>query len=111
MPVIAKIQRSAIKSVEAAFLVYARMVGVVPAVAQVCMVYQYYMQEFCSGNLKPIDGLIHRIFQLASLHLHTSAEIFRIKRLQLSQFLRDFLPTLQNLNCPFGSDHFQQRNF
>ena len=90
VPVIVKIQRPAIKSVEAAFLVYARKVGVVPAVTQVCMVYQYYMQVFVSGNLKPIDPLIQRTFQLAFLHLRKSAEIFRIKKLQLSQFLRFF---------------------
>ena len=98
VPVIVKIQRSAIKSMEAAFLVYARKVGVVPAVTQVCTVYQYYMQVFVSGNLKPIDGSVQRTFQLASVHLRTNAEIFRIKR-------------LQNSYCPFGSDHFQQRHF
>ena len=53
VPVIVKIQRPAIKSVEAAFLVYARKVGVVPAVTQVCMVYQYYMQVLFLVTFSP----------------------------------------------------------
>lgn len=52
-PVIAWNQRSAIKSVAAAFLVYARKVGEEPAVTQVCIVcmQQYYIPVFSSSIL------------------------------------------------------------
>ena len=111
VPVIVKIQRPAIKSVEAAFLVYARKVGVVPAVTQVCMIYQYYMQVFVSGNLKLIDPLIQRTFQLASLHLRKSAEIFRIEKTSIESVSEGFLTYSSKFKLSFWKRQLPTKEF